>query len=211
VTPAAAPGAGGDPGCGSRRRGQAGLLAAVLVSIALTGSIAAAAAIPAATTEATGRPAASATGNPPDRPALNSRILQAGAFRVGQGDSSAALGIELRFDRRARAMAAPERCRVDPRIGIMATSDGAVYLHGGLGLAIRLPGRHTLTVGLEAGLYENRQDRDLGGPVEFRSSIELTRELAGGRRAGAVLQHLSNARLYERNPGINSLLALWAF
>ena len=139
------------------------------------------------------------------------RIAQAGIFEIGQGDSSAVVGLELRFDRVRPDAAGPARCSLDPRVGILLTTNGAAYLYAGAGLAVRLPARCGLTVGLDAGLYENRQDVDLGGPVEFRTSLELARELPGSRRLGAVFQHLSNASLYKHNPGVNSLLVTWSF
>jgi len=195
-----------------RRRSAAAILpAVVLASINLARPVTTAGADPAATTDAAGAPAAPAAAPRPDRPAAIIRLIQAGIFELGQGDSSAALGLELRFDRRSTAPAPARRCRFDPRLGILATSNGAVYLHGGVGVAVRLPRRYDLAAGLEVGLYENRQDVDLGGPVEFRTSFEMTRRLANGRRAGVVFHHLSNASRYERNPGVNSLLALWSF
>ena len=58
----------------------------------------------------------------------------------------------------------------------------------------------TLMPGLQA-----EGERDLGGPVEFRSLLGIGREIAPGRRVSVALSHRSNARLYEDNPGVEAI------
>jgi lipid A 3-O-deacylase len=64
---------------------------------------------------------------------------------------------------------------------------------------------------LAVGLYQGNGDIDLGGPVEFRSSLDISRAFGKRLRIGVELYHISNARLYERNPGINALAFVQTF
>ena len=60
--------------------------------------------------------------------------------------------------------------------------------------------------GWAAGLFHRSPDFDLGGPLEFRTSLELAYRLHGGSRLGLCLYHLSNAGLFTKNPGSESLV-----
>ena len=55
------------------------------------------------------------------------------------------------------------------------------------------------------GLYVEGDGFDLGGPVEFRSGIELGYEAANGWRYALSYDHRSNAGLYDDNPGIETV------
>jgi len=52
------------------------------------------------------------------------------------------------------------------------------------------------------GLYEKGQGTDLGGPIEFRSGIEVAYHLENGMRLGLGWDHRSNLEIYARNPGV---------
>ena len=66
--------------------------------------------------------------------------------------------------------------------------------------------------GFAVSLYEEGSTgKDLGGPVEFRSSLEFARRFAGGSSLGLAVYHLSNAGIYDDNPGSNSVILSWAF
>ena len=56
------------------------------------------------------------------------------------------------------------------------------------------------------GLYFDNGGFDLGGPLEFRSGIEVGYEFQNGIRIGLSHDHRSNADLfYDRNPGVESV------
>jgi hypothetical protein len=57
-----------------------------------------------------------------------------------------------------------------------------------------------------AGLYEEGDGKDLGGPVEFRSGLEVAVRAGARWWVGLSYYHLSNAVLYDRNPGEESLV-----
>ena len=55
------------------------------------------------------------------------------------------------------------------------------------------------------GLYEPGNGWDLGGPIEFRSGIELGYENRNGWRYALSYDHRSNAEIYGNNPGIETM------
>lgn len=55
------------------------------------------------------------------------------------------------------------------------------------------------------GLYQNDGGPDLGGPIEFRSGVELGWESESGWRIAASYDHRSNAELYASNPGVETV------
>jgi hypothetical protein len=96
-----------------------------------------------------------------------------------------------------------------PVIGAMRTSKGIVYGYAGFRLDFPIAERWVTTIGFGAGNYHHGDGKKLGGPVEFRSSIELARRFGESSRLGIQLYHLSNAGLYEHNPGSESLVLDW--
>ena len=119
------------------------------------------------------------------------------------------VGAELRFT--------PHRLGFLPRfipdfipvIGAMGTAKGIFYGYAGFRLDFPVADRWVTTIGFGAGNYHHGDGKKLGGPVEFRSSIELARRLGERSRLGLALYHLSNAGLYEHNPGSESLVLDW--
>ncbi len=91
--------------------------------------------------------------------------------------------------------------------GFMVTSETTGYVYGGLRRDFDF-GTHRWGVALSlgAGLYHQGDGRELGGPFNFRTGIELYRRFDTPSRLGLVFYHLSNAGLYEYNPGSNSLV-----
>ncbi len=55
------------------------------------------------------------------------------------------------------------------------------------------------------GIYLDNGGFDLGGPIEFRSGIELGWESDRGWRFAVSYDHRSNAEIYENNPGIETV------
>lgn len=92
-----------------------------------------------------------------------------------------------------------------PAIGIVAAEDDSLYLYAELRRDFILLERWALTPSFGAGWFNN-EGIDLGHDLEFRSGIEVTRFLAGGRRIGLALYHLSNSSLSEVNPGTETLV-----
>ena len=133
-----------------------------------------------------------------------------GSFNVLNHDPLPEAGWEVSF--------APRRFRWLPRwvpelapvAGGMAVSDGSLYAYAGFRWELPLGEDWRLTPQWATGLYYNPSGgRSLGGLLEFRSGIELSRRVGERGRIGLLLYHLSNAGLYERNPGSESLVVIY--
>ena len=87
----------------------------------------------------------------------------------------------------------------------------AFFAYAGFRTDLDLTRRWRLTPGFAVGAYDRNGDIDLGGPIEFRSSLDVSSAVRNGMRIGVTLYHVSNARLYDRNPGINALAFIQTF
>ncbi len=94
---------------------------------------------------------------------------------------------------------------IRPIAGVLTSSSGGAYLYSGVAVEVPLPGGFRLTPGFAPGVVLASGDRDLGSPVEFRSSIELSFAPSNALRLGLGLSHISNARLSQHNPGVEVL------
>lgn len=98
-----------------------------------------------------------------------------------------------------------------PTIGTSVNFDGATYTYGGAYWDLPLnTGRFQISPGFAAGYYTHGGSKDLGYPLEFRSTIEVTYKLQNGQRFGAQLSHLSNASLGNHNPGTETIQAVYS-
>ena len=128
--------------------------------------------------------------------------LSAGSYDIAKTRSIEA-GVEYRLRSRAWGLV--------PALGGALNDDGAFWVYGGLRRPFRVGRGWRLTPGLAVSLYEEGSSgKDLGGLLEFRSSLELSYRFAGGSSLGLAFYHLSNASLYDDNPGSNSVTLSWA-
>ena len=137
-----------------------------------------------------------------DEPAF--LALSAGWFDINDDQGAAEFRLELR---------APERWKLwifTPMAGVMATTDGATYAYGGLGIDIFFGKRIVLTPSFAVGAYSEGDGKDLGHVVEFRSAIELAYRFDDRSRLGLSFYHLSNASLDDDNPGTEVLSLTYA-
>jgi hypothetical protein len=154
-------------------------------------------------------PAPAVSRSPPPDWAPREWALSAGVFDLNKSDRAEG-GLEARF--------APLGFRLfgrdwafEPALGAFGTDDGAFYGYFSLRLPLDLGARWRATPFTGAGVYSAGDGKDLGGPVEFRSGLELTVELGARARAGVAYAHISNGVLYDRNPGAESLVLTVAF
>ncbi len=134
-----------------------------------------------------------------------------GAFGIGTNGASVGYGLEYRFLPEGRASLHAGALALAPAVGVMMTSKHAFYMYAGLRSDLRIGDLWTVTPGFSVGTYAQGHDVDLGGGLEFRSDLEVVRSLGAGWRAGLALQHMSNGRLYTRNPGANTLTLIIRF
>lgn len=153
--------------------------------------------------------------------------LAAGAAHVLDDESTGMAAVEARWAPfRLPDFAA--RLPVAPALGLRADGHGGTYAY----LSFRVdaaavaaavsgrggepdPARRWRLVGYTGvGHYrpgDDEEGRELGGPVEFRSGLELSRRLGERSWLGLSFDHLSNAVLYDRNPGSESLVLVWSW
>lgn len=92
-----------------------------------------------------------------------------------------------------------------PVLGVLTSSKGGAYLYSGVAADIPLTGTLRVSPGFAPGVVLASADRDLGSPIEFRSSIELSVAPVRAMRLGFAFSHISNARLTDHNPGVETL------
>lgn len=126
--------------------------------------------------------------------------LNVGGFNALRNDQNAAqFGAEYRFDEL--------KYNFRPVVGVFGTGDGAVYGYGGVNWDVALlPNQLYLVPNFAVGAFGNGDGKDLGGTLEFRSGIELDYQFPNQHQVGVVLNHISNAGIYDHNPGEESVL-----
>ena len=98
-----------------------------------------------------------------------------------------------------------------PFAGVMATSDQAAYGYAGVLVDIYLGRRWVVTPSFAPGLYHKGDDgKDLGGAIEFKSQLEISYRFDDRSRLGLGISHMSNASIYTRNPGTETLFLTYA-
>ena len=90
--------------------------------------------------------------------------------------------------------------------GASASSDGELWAGIGHAYTVPIPFENMfLQLHAMTGLYEEGEGVDLGGPIEFRSGIEIGYQNRQGLRIGIGFDHRSNAGLYSNNPGLETV------
>lgn len=97
-----------------------------------------------------------------------------------------------------------------PLIGIMGTEKATLYIYGGIAGDIFLGKYFVLTPSFAPGIYFKGKGKNLGFPLEFRSSMELSYILPNQGRLGAQFYHISNASFGYKNPGSESLVFFYS-
>jgi len=95
--------------------------------------------------------------------------------------------------------------KVRPLIGAMGTTDGAYHGYAGILVDFQV-GNFFITPSFAPGIYVRGNGKNIGGPVEFRSQIELGYRLPNHGRIAVSVDHISNAGIYQRNPGVESAM-----
>ena len=126
-----------------------------------------------------------------------------GVANVMRDDKSVQIGAEYRFKPLHNFY------HVRPIAGVNVDNDGAVYGYGGIAYDYALGGGYVVTPNFAAGFYERGDSYDLGGEINFRSGVEVTKALAGSARIGLAFNHVSNAGIYDENPGLENLLLVY--
>ncbi len=140
---------------------------------------------------------------------LEGWAVYGGIYNTANDDNPTELGVEYRFAG-LKVPKLPGSIALEPAIGIAGTEDGNGWIYGGLRLDLKLGG-WVVTPQFAVALYEDGDGRDLGGVLEFRSGLEIAYRFGTGPRVGVLFYHLSNADIYDFNPGSNSLVLTLSF
>ena len=94
---------------------------------------------------------------------------------------------------------------VKPLSGIMANSDGGLFLYLGLLYDIPVSTFLYVTPSFSPGLYYKSSSKELGFVLNFRSQLEISLKFENNFRFGISFNHISNGTLGSINPGVESL------
>lgn len=137
--------------------------------------------------------------------------FSAGVFDVGKSRETGQAGVEARWRTFHLAFGSFE-LPVEPAVGVFVNADEAAYVGSTLRLPLAeiwpdgWPRRWRVVPYTGVGLYDDGESKDLGGAVEFRSGVEVSWRAGERWWIGVDFYHLSNAVIYERNPGAESLV-----
>lgn len=129
--------------------------------------------------------------------------LSAGVFDLAKSDRAEA-GLEARFEP-VRFRLFDREWSLEPALGTLGNEDGGLYGYFSLRFPFDLGERWRVTPFTGGGVYSAGDGKELGGPVEFRSGLEVSLRVSERVRLGLVYSHLSNAVLYDLNPGAEAL------
>lgn len=127
-----------------------------------------------------------------------------GYYNALNGDGA----IDARLEYRPNSVIFIENLK--PWGGIELTSDASVWIGGGLLYDWKFADNWYLTPSFGAGLYaQGSSDKDLGGPIEFRSQLEVSYEFEDTSRMSLSFSHTSNGGIYDKNPGTETIGLYW--
>jgi hypothetical protein len=138
--------------------------------------------------------------------------LSAGAFNL-RSATRPELGAEVRFRPHRFSWLPRFIPALSPATGAFVNSKGGFYIYSGLRADFPLREPWELSIQFAPGAYSAGSNGGfkLGGPVEFRSGIEVSRQAGERGRVGLMLFHISNAHIYVHNPGSESLVVTYHY
>jgi len=119
--------------------------------------------------------------------------FSAGGYDVNDDQTAAEFRVEYRSDLRF--------WKILPFIGLAGTTDEAIYAFAGLGMDIFLSRRLVAQPNAAFVAYSNGVGKDLGGWFQFRTGGEIAWRFDDYSRLGVAFHHISNAGIYDDNPG----------
>ena len=96
-----------------------------------------------------------------------------------------------------------------PMLGITADTDGGINPYAGVYSDLAF-GNIVATPFAGAGYWHEGNSKNLGGDFQFRTGLELAYEMESESRIGLRMTHVSNAGIYNRNPGVEELMVTYS-
>lgn len=100
--------------------------------------------------------------------------------------------------------------RIQPMAGAFIDGKGAAYAYTGIYKDFAWGPHLVFSPSIAVGLYSKGNSKDLGGPIEFQSGVNLMYKLTSHNAVGLSLRHLSNAGIYRINGGTETLTAVYS-
>ena len=125
----------------------------------------------------------------------------AGAYDVLQQDDNLAAAFDVEWRPGVRYFDV-----IAPFAGGFVTGERSTYGYVGFGLEFVIADQFVIMPFTGAGLYARGAGNDLGGPVQFRNGLELGYRFDNGSQIGVSGSHISNANIYDENPGTEVLM-----
>jgi lipid A 3-O-deacylase len=127
----------------------------------------------------------------------------AGAYNVLHKAKEAEARLEYRFSYRFLYV-------IRPIVGVLATNKRTVYPYGGFRFDAEI-GRHlVITPEAAVGYWSRGGGKDLGGHIEFKTGGEFAYRFDNNSRVGFLFDHISNAGIYKKNPGVESAMLMYS-
>lgn len=127
----------------------------------------------------------------------------AGAYNVLHESKEAQLRLEYRFSYRFLEI-------IRPIAGVLATDERSVYAYGGFRFDFSIGQHFVLTPEAAFGYWSRGSGKDLGGAEEFKTGGEFAYRFSDYSRLGLLFDHISNAGIYKKNPGVESALVVYS-
>jgi len=89
--------------------------------------------------------------------------------------------------------------------GALAASDGNFFVYAGLLADVPVANFLHFILSFAPGLGASGTDHQLGIPLDFRSTAEISVRLTAETRLGISFSHISNGKLASPNPGVETL------
>jgi hypothetical protein len=126
-----------------------------------------------------------------------------GVYDVLHDNKAAQFRLEYRFAYRFFYI-------LQPIAGILATSDGTIFAHAGVHTDFVLAEHYVLMPVATVGYWQRGGGKDLGAHIEFKTGGEFAYRFDNKARVGLAFDHISNAGIGKKNPGVESLLLVYS-
>lgn len=99
---------------------------------------------------------------------------------------------------------------IRPYVSAFATFEGSLYACAGFAFDVPLGKYAYMVPSFGSGFYYAGGGKDLGYPVENRSSLEIGTVFPNHSRLGVQFYHLSNGSISRKNPGTECLILMYS-
>ncbi len=126
----------------------------------------------------------------------------AGAYNVLHESKEAEFRVEYRFSYRFLYI-------IRPIVGVLATAKASIYPYAGFRFDAEI-GHIVLTPEAAVGHWSTNDGKNLGGPLEFKTGGEIAWRFSDNSRLGFLFDHISNAGIYKKNPGVELAMLMYS-